>query len=61
MNASRHRVSLGAVALLLCLALPSGLLSLLAESTTGEQVDRADLVIAGRVASLQDIADPSQL
>jgi hypothetical protein len=58
MNASQRHVSLGAVALLLCLALPSGLLSLLAESTTGEQVDRADLVIAGRVASLQDIADP---
>jgi len=58
MNVSRHRVSLGAVALLLCLALPSGLLSLLAESTTGEQVDLADLIFAGRVASMQDIADP---
>ena len=58
MNASRHRVSLGAAALLLCLALPTGLLSLLSESTTGEQVDLADLIFAGRVASLQDIADP---
>ncbi len=57
MTASQHRVSLGAVAMLLCLALPAGLLSLFAESTTGEQVDRADLVIAGRVASLQDIVD----
>jgi hypothetical protein len=57
MNASQHRVSLGAVALLLCLALPAGLLSLFAESTTGEQVDLADLVIAGRVASMQDIAE----
>ena len=60
MNASQHRVSLGALALLVCLALPAGLLSLFAESTTGEQVDRADLVIVGRVASLQDIPDPQR-
>ena len=58
MTASQNRVSLGALALLLCLALPAGLLSLFAQSTTGEQVDGADLIIAGRVASLQDIADP---
>src|SRR5580765_219757 len=58
MTASQNPVSLGALALLLCLALPTGLLSLFARSTTGEQVDGADLIIAGRVASLQNIADP---
>src|SRR5262245_54861917 len=58
MTASQNRVSLGALALLLCLALPAGLLSLFAQSTTGEQVDGADLIVAGRVASLQNIADP---
>jgi hypothetical protein len=58
MNVSQHRVSLGALALLLCLALPAGLLSLFSETTTGEQVDRADLILAARVASLQDIAEP---
>jgi hypothetical protein len=60
MNASQHRVSVGALALLVCLALPAGLLSLFAESTTGEQVDRSDLIIVGRVASLQDIPDPQR-
>ncbi len=58
MNVSQHRVSLGALALLLCLALPAGLLSLFSETTTGEQVDRADLILAARVTSLQDIAEP---
>ncbi len=58
MNVSQHRVSLGALALLLCLALPAGLLSLFSETTTGEQVDRANLIFAARVASLQDIAEP---
>lgn len=58
MNVTRHRVSLGALALLLCLALPAGLLSLFSETTTGEQVDRADLIVAARVASLQDVAEP---
>ncbi|HEX5011603.1 MAG TPA: hypothetical protein VFY71_14515 [Planctomycetota bacterium] len=58
MTAAPNRVSLGALALLLCLALPAGLLSLFAQSTTGEQVDGADLIVAGRVASLQGIADP---
>lgn len=58
MNATRNRVSLGALALLLCLALPAGLLSIFSETTTGEQVDRADLVVAARVASLQEIAEP---
>jgi hypothetical protein len=58
MIVSQHRVSLGALALLLCLALPAGLLSLFSETTTGEQVDRADLVLAARVASLQHVDEP---
>jgi hypothetical protein len=60
MNASHHRVSLGALALLMCLALPAGLLSLFAESTTGEQVDQSELIVVARVASLQAIPDPQR-
>lgn len=60
MNASQHRVSLGALALLMCLALPAGLLSLFAESTTGEQVDQSELIVVARVASLQAIPDPQR-
>jgi hypothetical protein len=58
MNAPHHRVSLGALALVVCLALPAGLLSLFSEITTGEQVDASDLVLMGRVASIQVIEDP---
>ncbi len=53
-----HRVSMGALALVACLALPAGLLSLLSETTTGEQVDASDLIVVGRVASVQFIASP---
>jgi hypothetical protein len=58
MNVSRHRVSLGALALIMCLALPAGLLSLFSDITTGEQVDASDLIITGRVASIQVVDAP---
>jgi hypothetical protein len=49
---------MGALALVLCLALPAGLLSLLAGGTTGEQVDASDLILTGRISSLQILEDP---
>ncbi len=58
MNAMHHRLSLGALALIMCLALPAGLLSLFSEITTGEQVDASDVVIVGRVASVQVVSAP---
>jgi hypothetical protein len=51
---------MGALALVLCLALPAGLLSLLADGTTGEQVDAADLILTGRISSLQVLDDPTR-
>jgi len=58
MNVSRHRVSLGALALIMCLALPAGLLSFFSDITTGEQVDASDVIVAGRVASIQVVDSP---
>jgi len=58
MNATHHRLSVGALALIMCLALPAGLLSLFSDITTGEQVDASDLIIAGRVASIQMVSAP---
>ena len=52
------RLSFGALALVVSLALPVGFLSLVARSTTGEQVDAADLIVVARVASLQFVDDP---
>jgi hypothetical protein len=60
MNASTNRVSMGALALLMCLALPAGLLSLFAESTTGEQVDQSNVIVVARVASLQAMPEPQR-
>lgn len=60
MMPSRPPVSMGALALVLCLALPAGLLTLLAGGTTGEQVDAADLIITGRISSLQLLDDPTR-
>jgi len=58
MMVSQPRLSFGALALVVSLALPVGFLSLIAHSTTGEQVDAADLIVVGRVASLQFVEDP---
>lgn len=57
MNVSRHQVSLGALALILCLALPMGVLSLFSPSTTGDQVDAADAAVVARVTSMQVIRE----
>jgi len=56
----RPPLSMGALALVLCLALPAGLLSLLADGTTGEQVDAADLILTGRISSMQVLDDPTR-
>jgi hypothetical protein len=58
MKVSQPRLSLGALALVVGLALPAGLLSLFSRTTTGEQVDMADLIFVGRVASLQVVDAP---
>lgn len=58
MMVSQPRLSFGALALVVSLAVPVGFLSLVARSTTGEQVDAADLIVVARVASLQFVADP---
>jgi hypothetical protein len=58
MMVPQPRLSFGALALVVSLALPVGVLSLVARSTTGEQVDAADLIVVGRVASLQFIDAP---
>ena len=57
MNVSRHQVSLGALALILCLALPMGVLSLFSPSTTGDQVDAADAALVARVTSMQVVQE----
>lgn len=58
MTDARQRISLGALALILCLALPMGVLSLSSGTTTGEQVDVAELIFVGRVAALQQVDEP---
>ena len=55
MNVSRLQVSLGSLAIVLCLSLPMGILSLLTPATTGDQVDAADVIVVARVASLQHV------
>ena len=50
---SKHSVSFGPLALILCLALPTGMLSLFSETTTGEMIDLADRILVGRVTSKQ--------
>jgi hypothetical protein len=58
MKVSQPRLSLGALALVVGLAVPAGLLSLFSRTTTGEQIDHSDLVFVGRVASLQVVDAP---
>jgi hypothetical protein len=58
MSVTQPRFSLGALALVVCLAVPAGMLSMFARNTTGEQVDAADLILVGRVASLQVVEEP---
>ena len=58
MMVPQPRLSFGALALVVSLALPVGFLSLVARSTTGEQVDAADLVVVARVSALQFVDDP---
>lgn len=59
MNPTSHRISLGALALVLALALPAGLLSLFSSVTTGEEVDAADTIVTARVTALQTVDSPS--
>jgi len=58
MTDAPQRISLGALALILCLALPMGVLSLTSGTTTGEQVDASESIFVGRVASLQQVDEP---
>lgn len=60
MSPDRSPVSLGALALILCIALPTGVLSYFADVTTGEAVDRADAVFVGRVTGMQYEAEADQ-
>lgn len=53
MNVSRHQVSLGALAVVLCLAFPMGVLSLLSPTTTGDQIDAADTIAVVTVEAMQ--------
>lgn len=57
MTVTRQQVSLGALALVLCLALPMGVLSLLAPTTTGEEVEVSDTIVLARVAAMQLVPD----
>jgi hypothetical protein len=50
----RDGISMGALTLILCLALPVGLLSLFAPLTTGDAVNAADSILVARVAALQE-------
>jgi len=60
MMAPHPKLSFGALALVVSLAVPMGFLSLVSQSTTGEQVDAADLVVVARVAALQFVEEPSR-
>lgn len=53
MISSRPTFSLGALAVILCLALPMGVLSLFAPTSTSDELASADGVIIGRVAAVQ--------
>ena len=55
MMITQNRVSFSALLLIACLALPVGLLSLLAEGTTGAQIDQSDTIFLGRVQALQSL------
>lgn len=57
MNVSRNQVSLGALALVLSLAFPMGVLSLLSPATTGDQVDAADTIAVASVDAMQVLPD----
>lgn len=60
MNVSRHQVSLGALAVVLCLAFPMGVLSLFSPATTGDQVDAADTIVVAWVEALQVLPERNQ-
>ncbi|MFT7464506.1 MAG: hypothetical protein ACI9EF_002862, partial [Pseudohongiellaceae bacterium] len=53
MSVTRQRISLGALALVLCLAFPMGVLSLFSPATTGDQVDAAHSILVARVEAMQ--------
>jgi hypothetical protein len=57
MNLSRYQVSLGALALVLCLAFPMGVVSLLSPTTTGDQVDAAGTVAVVTIEAIQVVPD----
>lgn len=51
----RDEVSWGALALILCLALPMGILSRLAPGTTADEVDAAESVLVARLTAMQTV------
>ena len=57
MNVTRHQVSLGALALMLCLAFPMGVVSLLSPTTPGDQVDAADAIAVVTVDAMQVVPE----
>jgi len=57
MNVSRHQISLGALAVVLCLAFPMGVLSLFSPATTGDQVDAAHSIVVARVEAMQVLVE----
>ncbi len=58
MKNSSRPLSWGVLAVIFCLALPAGFLSFFAGTTTGEQVEAADLIAVGRIASVQVVDAP---
>ena len=56
-SSTRDPFSLGALTLILCLALPVGVLSLFAPSSTADEVDAAEVAALLRVAAIQQVAD----
>ncbi|MDG2149230.1 MAG: hypothetical protein P8N09_06880 [Planctomycetota bacterium] len=53
----RHELSWGVLLLILCLALPMGLLSQFAPGTTADEVDAADSVMVARLTAKQHVRD----
>ncbi|MED5330612.1 MAG: hypothetical protein VX916_04920 [Planctomycetota bacterium] len=52
---NQHRISIGVLALIVCLALPTGILSMLARQTTGSEIDRASAIMVARIQSVQEL------
>lgn len=59
MNSTSHRISVGALALIVALALPAGLLSIFSSVTTGEEIDAADTIVTARISAVQKIDKPA--